>query len=77
LAETSLRMNRTHTSTLRIKIVAQMRLGQAEAARNTAQTLLDLQPGLTVSTWLKNSPTREFTFGEEIAGDLKKAGIPQ
>ncbi len=76
LAETSLRMNRSHTSTLRIKIVAQMRLGQGDAARETARTLLKLQPGLTVSSWLKNSPTREFTFGTEIAADLKDAGIP-
>lgn len=77
LAETSLRMNRSHTSTLRIKIVALMRLGQEAAARETAQLLLKLQPGLTVEKWLKNSPTREFSIGTDIASDLKKAGIPQ
>lgn len=77
LAETSLRMNRSHTSTLRIKIVAQMRLGQGDAARETAKTLLKLQPGLKVGEWLKNSPTREFKFGEGIASDLRDAGIPE
>ena len=77
LSETSLRMNRSHTSTLRIKIVAQIRLGRGDDARATARTLLSLQPGLRVSDWLKNSPTREFSFGAEVAAALREAGIPE
>lgn len=76
LAETSLRMNRTHTSTLRVKIVAQLGLGQGDAARETAQTLMKLQPNLRVSEWFQTTPSREFEIGKQIASMLKDAGVP-
>jgi len=76
LAEASLRINRAHTSTLRIKTVAQLRLGQAEQARATAQELMRLQPSLRVSTWLRSSPSADFDIGRRIADDLRAAGVP-
>lgn len=77
LAKASLRMNRTHTSTLRVKAVAQMRLGDEEAARDTTRELLRLQPNLTVSAWLKNSPSANFELGRNFAATLRETGVPE
>lgn len=76
LADMSLRLNRTHTSTLRIKTVAQVQLGQEAAARETARELLRLQPSLRISSWLGASPSADFEIGRQIAGALRAAGIP-
>ncbi len=77
LAKGSLRLNRTHTSTLRVKAVAQMRLGEEEAARKTTQELLRLQPNMTVSAWLKNSPSANFELGKKFAATLRETGVPE
>lgn len=76
LADMSLRLNRTHTSTLRIKTVAQINLGQEAAARETARELLRLQPSLRIGTWLGSSPSADFEIGRRIADSLRAAGIP-
>jgi len=76
LANESLRFNRAHTSTLRIKTVAHMRLEQPDQARATVRELLRLQPSLRVSTWLKSSPSADFDIGRRIAEDLRAAGVP-
>lgn len=72
----SLRANSTHTSTLRVKAVAQMRLGQGDAARETGRKLLSLQPGLRVSEWLKNAPSSDYENGQRFADTLREIGIP-
>ncbi len=77
LAKASLRLNRTHTSTLRVKAVAQMRLGKEEAARETTRELLRLQPNLSVSAWLKNSPSANFELGRNFAATLRETGVPE
>ena len=77
LAQQSLRLNRTHTSTLRVKIVAQMRLGQEDGAHQTALELMRLQPRLTVSQWLATSPSADYDVGRKFADTLLKAGIPE
>lgn len=77
LAKNSLRMNRTHTSTLRVKVVAQMRLGNTDAARETTRELLRLQPNLSVSAWLKSSPSANFKVGRNFAETLREAGVPE
>jgi class 3 adenylate cyclase/tetratricopeptide (TPR) repeat protein len=72
----SLRANRKHTSTLRVMAVAQWQLGRHEEARKTAQELLTLEPGLTVSRWLERSPSAPYPVGQEIARILRQAGVP-
>lgn len=72
----SLRANSTHTSTLRVKAVAQMRLGQGDAARETGRKLLTLQPNLRVTDWLKNAPSSDYENGREFANTLREIGIP-
>ena len=75
-AEHSLRANRSHTSTLRVKAVAQWRLGLEAEARQTAADLLLLEPNLTVSGWLKRSPSAPYPNGRAFAETLAKIGIP-
>lgn len=77
LAKASLRMNRTHTSTLRVKAVAQMRLGDGDAARETTQELMRLQPNLRVGAWLKNSPSAGYEIGQSFAATLRELGVPE
>ena len=57
--------------------VAQWQLGQVDAARKSAQELLKLQPTMTVSGWLKNSPAAGYQIGRTAAEVLRKAGIPE
>jgi class 3 adenylate cyclase/tetratricopeptide (TPR) repeat protein len=76
LASSSLRANRTHTSTLRAMAIAQWQLGMADKARETARELLRLEPALTVDGWLKRSPSAEFEIGREWANVLREVGVP-
>ncbi|MEQ9811221.1 MAG: adenylate/guanylate cyclase domain-containing protein [Azospirillaceae bacterium] len=76
LANESLRLNRSHTSTLRVKIVAQTRLGDGAGAAETARELLALEPGFTVSGWLARAPSADFPVGQAFARTLREAGIP-
>jgi tetratricopeptide (TPR) repeat protein len=75
-AETSLRANRLHTSTLRVKAVAQWRLGLHAAARATASELRRLEPNLTISKWLRRSPSAPYKVGKEFARTLMSVGVP-
>jgi class 3 adenylate cyclase/TolB-like protein len=75
-AQWSLRANRSHTSTLRVKAVAQWRLGRHEEARKTGQELIRLEPKLTVTAWLKRSPSAPYAVGRSFAKTLEEIGIP-
>jgi adenylate cyclase len=77
LAERSLRLNRTHGSTLRVLIAALWRLGRAEEARVRAQELLRLDPEFRVSTFLERSPSAAFDGGRRVAQALELAGVPR
>ncbi len=76
LAQSSLRANRKHTSTLRVILNAQWRLGLHDAARQTAAELLTLEPGLTVSGWLSRTPSASFKLGKEFADVMRSVGVP-
>jgi DNA-binding SARP family transcriptional activator/TolB-like protein len=74
-AELSLRANRLHTSTLRVKAVAQWRSGLRKEARTTASELLRLEPNLTVSEWLSRSPSAQYDNGKAFARTLAEIGV--
>lgn len=76
LAVRSLRSNRTHTSTLRLAVVASWRLGYHDEARQMAQRLMGLEPRLTISHYLERNPAAAFETGREWAEALKEAGVP-
>ena len=75
-AERSLRLNRLHTSTLRVKAVAQWRLGQEDAARESVVELLRLEPEFTITRYLNRVPSANYHIGRSVADALSKAGVP-
>jgi adenylate cyclase len=76
LAERSLRLNRTHASTLRVMITALCRLGRLDDARSYAGQLLSLEPDFTVSRYLERSPGAPYKLGRDVASALSDAGVP-
>jgi tetratricopeptide (TPR) repeat protein len=76
LAQGSLRLNRTHTSTWRALAIAQVQLGRVDEARKTAGQLLALEPGLTVKGYLERSPSSAFETGKIWSDALRVAGVP-
>lgn len=75
LSQRSLMLNSEHASTLRTLSISLWRAGKHLESRERASALLRLQPGFTVSGWLRNTP-----FVADLAADLgstlREAGIP-
>lgn len=76
LARHSLGANKSHTSTLRVIAVAQWKLGQRQAARETGELLMTLEPSLTITGYLERTPSADYRIGQEIARVLRKVGVP-
>ncbi|MEO9526330.1 winged helix-turn-helix domain-containing protein [Roseibium sp.] len=76
LSKESLRLNRSHSSTIRTLAVAQAGTGDVDSARRTARELLRLQPDIRVSTWLRASPSADYEMGRKVAELMRLAGIP-
>jgi adenylate cyclase len=77
LAQRSLRVNRTHASTLRALAIAQWQLGRGGDAQRTVQELLRLEPGLTTRAYLERSPGSDYETGRRWAAALRSAGVPE
>jgi TolB-like protein/Tfp pilus assembly protein PilF len=77
LAEKSLRLNRTHTSTFRALAIAQWHLGREDDARKTVSDLMRLEPSLTVGKWLERSPASAYETGKSWSQALRGAGVPE
>jgi len=77
LAAGSLRLNRTHTSTWRVLLMAQVLDGKGAEAQATARELMRLDPTFTVSKFLERSPSAAFDIGQVCARALRGAGIPE
>jgi class 3 adenylate cyclase/tetratricopeptide (TPR) repeat protein len=76
LARNSFRLNRSHTSTLRVKAVAEWRLGLEAEARATVSRLFQRHPDFSIGWWTRNSPAARFEMGREFARSLKELGVP-
>ncbi|MEL7167675.1 MAG: hypothetical protein AAGL96_19605, partial [Pseudomonadota bacterium] len=76
LADASLRSNCRHLSTLRVKLTAEWRLGQNDAARETTQKLLRIDPGFRLSDYIATAAAAKFSIGAEVAQALKESGAP-
>ena len=76
LAQSSLRINRMHTSTLRALAIAQSELGHMDDAKVTISRILKLDPTLTVRNYLERSPSRDYQIGEKWSKALGRAGLP-
>lgn len=76
LAEQSLRANRRHLSTLRVKLTAEWRLGRGEAARATTKELMRIDPKFRLSDYKATAAAARFAIGQEVAQALKDSGAP-
>jgi tetratricopeptide (TPR) repeat protein len=77
LAQRSLRLDRSHASTLRALAVSQFLSGRADEARATVREILQLDPSLTVTKYLSRHPAAAFATGRLWAKTLGEAGLPQ
>jgi adenylate cyclase len=77
LSEESLRLNSTHHSSLRCLAIACSLLGKDEKAREIVRRILISESGLTVTTFIKNSPGRASGLAEKFGEALGRAGLPQ
>ncbi|GAB0120022.1 winged helix-turn-helix domain-containing protein [Acidisoma sp. 7E03] len=75
-ADRSLAQNRRFAVALRVAAVAQMKLGHPEQAREIVQTLLAVEPGLTVSGFFARIPVPHPGMAETYAKALAAAGLP-
>jgi adenylate cyclase len=76
LAKKSLKSNRMHTSTWRALTVAHVGLGQIDEAEEAGRRLLDLDPNFSVTKFLNQSPSANFSIGNEWSKALALAGLP-
>jgi len=78
LAETSLKANPRHVSTLRIKTISLEMLGRHSEAAASADELLLWEPGLTIKSYLTNHPAGgDREVPKMWAAALKGAGVPE
>ena len=52
-------------------------MGLHEEARKTGQELIRMEPDLTVTRWLKRSPSAPYAVGKSFAKTLEEIGIPR
>lgn len=76
-ADRSLRANKMHTSTLRVKAISQWYLGRENQAQQTVKKLLELEPDLSISKYRARSPATPYATGQKWAEALQKAGVPE
>ncbi|MEM9581189.1 MAG: winged helix-turn-helix domain-containing protein [Pseudomonadota bacterium] len=77
LTKASLKLNRTHTSSQRMLVVASHLAGRHDEAREALGVLRQAQPDLTVSAWMKGSPSADFDNGRRFAAALREVGLPE
>ena len=76
LTRRSLRANRLHASTFRMLAIALWQLGRHAEARAVVADLMRVEPTLSVSGWLRRSPSSDFPIGRLCADALRQAGVP-
>jgi adenylate cyclase len=76
LARSSLALNCMHPSTWRALTIALVSLGRMDEARATLARVRELDPALTVETYLARMPNAQLETGQEWARCLAMAGLP-
>lgn len=72
----SLRENRMYTATHRLLVISLALSGRVDEARSAAQELMQLEPSLTASGWLRRYPGNKSAHAEIFSMALTEAGIP-
>ncbi len=75
-AEHSLRLNCSHTSTLRVLTIANIQIGKIDEARRWARRLLERDQGMNIAEYRVRSPSTGFKTGEIWSASLQAAGVP-
>jgi adenylate cyclase len=76
LAQRSWGANRRFASALRAIVIAQVQLGRLSDARQSARALLQLEPTLTASGYLRRHPSGAYPIGKVWSESLRAAGVP-
>jgi adenylate cyclase len=76
LARSSLTLNRMHQSTWRALTIALVSQGRMDEARAALAMVRELDPTLTVETYLARMPNAQFETGQHWARCLAMAGLP-
>jgi adenylate cyclase len=76
LARSSLALNRMHQSTWRALTIALVSQGKMDEARAALAKARELDPALTVETYLARMPNAQLETGQEWARCLAIAGLP-
>jgi adenylate cyclase len=75
-ARASLRLNREHVSTFRVLAIGLSMLGREQEARRVVQTLLHIEPDMTVKSFVARSPGRQSGLAERFGEALGAVGLP-
>ena len=75
--EKSLSLNRLHASTLRMRIIANWRLGKTKTARRCADDFLSLYPDFSIKKYVQYVPVAESELLTNNVRILKMVGIPE
>lgn len=76
-AQDAFRLNRSHTSSLRVQTMALAMLGREIEARQSAQQLQLLEPDFSVEKFLRRSPSSSYSIAQVCVRALRAAGIPE
>lgn len=76
LAEASLRKNPLHLSAHRARVIGLQLSGQEAKARDAAKALLQLDPTMSVSAYLRDHPAAQSKGVQSWADALRAAGVP-
>ena len=75
-ASASARLNHGHLSTHRVLAIALALSGRLDEARASVRNVLQLRPGLTVASYLAQSPGADSALTQRFAQALALAGLP-
>lgn len=78
LAQSSIRLNRRHSSSYRSLAIGQALSGDEDAARLTLKQLLELEPGFSVSQFIARMPGTSYApgYASKLADALRRVGLP-
>jgi len=77
LSESSLRLNRRHSSTWRARAIALVQLQRIDEARACMDEHQILEPGFNLARYMARSPAQGSAFGDLLAESLRVAGAPR
>jgi adenylate cyclase len=75
-ANASMRRNRMHLPTHRLRVIALTMAGRSKEAHQAAQQMLHLNPGFRVSAFARSYPGRDRPYAQQYYSALRAAGLP-